>query len=127
MSRPDTVVPERPAAIGERSDSAPHWRAAWDSALRAVELDVDEAERLALAMHTGQEPPELATPRDWVEPALLGAVPHEFADRARALLRRQVEVSERLAEAMVQARSQTRALGKFDRAERPPVFVDKAL
>jgi hypothetical protein len=104
-----------------------HWAAAWDAALSAVELDVESAERLIAQLHAGVD--EAPEPEDhaWVAPALLGPIPLEFADRARHLLARQTEVSERLAEAMVVARSQTRALSKFDRAERPPVYLDRAL
>ena len=116
------------AVVPDPETSAPHWQAAWDSALHAVELDVEEAERLIAAMHSVPEDEhESPAPRDWIAPALLGPVPVEFADRARALLRRQADVTERLAEAMVQARAQRRGLGKFDPAERPPVFVDTAL
>jgi hypothetical protein len=103
-----------------------HWHTAWDAALQAVELDVEEAERLLVRMHAGEEP-EVAPLGDWIAPALLGPMPVEFADRARALLRRQSDVTELLAEAMVSARSQTRGLSKFDAPERRPVFVDTAL
>jgi hypothetical protein len=118
------------AGVAEEAQdaSAGHWWAAWDSALRAVELDVEDAERLILRMHAGGDDVAPApVVEDWVVPALLGPLPSEFADRARRLLRRQAEVSERLAEAMVHARSQRRALGKFDQAERRPVFVDTAV
>jgi DNA-binding transcriptional LysR family regulator len=89
------------AVVPEPGTSAPHWQAAWDNALRAVELDVDDAERLIAAMHTGtEEEPVTLAPQDWIAPALLGPVPVEFAERARALLRRQMDVTERLAEAI---------------------------
>lgn len=115
-------------AAEPQASSAGHWRAAWDSALRAVELDVDDAERLILRMRAGDDDlPERPVLDDWVVPALLGPLPNEFADRARRLLQRQSEVSERLVEAMVHARSHRRALGKFDQAERRPVFVDTAV
>lgn len=114
------------AALGE-SREAVDWSAAWDAALRTVELDVAEAERLIDAMHAGVDAPDVVPTTDWVAPAALGQVPHEFAERARALLQRQLEVSDRLVEAMVYARSQRRGLSKFDAAERPPVFVDQAI
>ncbi|WP_369054509.1 hypothetical protein [Kineococcus terrestris] len=103
------------------------WRSAWSAALRAVELDVADAERLIERLHSDDEAPEAPPARDWIAPALPGPVPAEFAELARELLQRQLNVSERLAEAMVQTRSQRRALAKLDRAERPPVFVDRAL
>lgn len=123
---PSPVVDDAQGVGGQ--EAADHWRLAWDSALKAVELDVQDAERLIFDMHHAvDELPELPVAKDWVAPALLGQVPSEFADRARALLQRQLEVTERLAEAMVHARSQRRVLGKFDEPERRPVFVDAAL
>lgn len=123
---PSPVVDDAQGA-GEQQ-AAHHWRLAWDSALKAVELDVLDAERLISDMHHGfEELPEIPVTKDWVAPALLGQVPSEFADRARALLQRQLDVTERLEEAMVYARSQRRVLGKFDEPERRPVFVDAAL
>ncbi|PRY18244.1 hypothetical protein [Kineococcus rhizosphaerae] len=103
------------------------WDGSWDAALRAVELDVDQAELLIARMHDGHEVSPAPPAADWVAPALLEPLPVEFAERARALLRRQQDVSRRLAEAMVSARVQTRALGRFEESERPPVFVDRAL
>jgi hypothetical protein len=116
-----------PAETGVGPAVEQHWAAAWNAALTAVELDVKFAEQLIEDLHhSDAEPPE-PLQREWIAPPLLGPIPLEFADRARHLLQRQAEVSERLAEAMVFARSQRRALGKLDHAERPPVFVDRAL
>jgi hypothetical protein len=124
------VIPSSPApgaADAAEQDASHHWRLAWDSALRAVELDLEQAERLIHDMHHGVEAPEEDSEQgDWVAPTLLGQVPAEFADRARALLQRQLDVGERLAEAVVHARSQRRVLGKFDEPEHRPVFVDAA-
>ncbi|GAB3216268.1 hypothetical protein GCM10027586_07730 [Kineococcus gypseus] len=106
------------------------WRDAWSAALADVEVDVEAAEDLLTRLHDGEEelPEELLDPRDWVAPSLQGPLPMEFSDRARRLLQRHLEVSERLAEALIQVRAQRRALGRMDeRAERPPVFFDKAL
>ncbi|MCI2240627.1 hypothetical protein MO973_35120 [Paenibacillus sp. TRM 82003] len=116
------------AAVHASGTAEDHWRDAWRSALRAVELDADAAEDLIERLHGEDDDVPEPEPRgDWIAPSLLGPVPAEFADRARALLQRQLDVSERLAEAMVQARSQRRGLAKLDRAERPPVFFDKAI
>ena len=109
-------------------DSAPEWRDAWGDALRSLELDVEAAEELMRSLHAGAD--EL--PRDlpfatWTTPRVSGPVPAELADRAQALLRRQMEVTERLAEAMGRTRSQRRALAKLDRAEHRPAFFDRAL
>ncbi|WP_432571710.1 hypothetical protein [Kineococcus sp. SYSU DK005] len=107
---------------------AEDWRTAWAAALDAVEMDVRTAEELVRSLHEGvDELPPSPLAQDWVEPSLLGPVPAEFAERARRLLQRQIDVGERLAEAVVHARSQRRALGRFERAEQPPVFVDRAL
>jgi hypothetical protein len=105
------------------------WRDAWGSALAEVEVDVDTAEELLTRLHEGVDdvPEGLLSPLDWIAPSLQGAMPMEFSDRARRLLQRHLEVSERLAEALVQVRAQRRALGRMDRAERPPVFFDKPL
>ncbi|ABS03115.1 hypothetical protein [Kineococcus radiotolerans] len=105
------------------------WRDAWGAALADVEVDVTTAEELLARLHAGGEdvPEELLTPQDWIAPSLQGAIPMEFSDRARRLLQRHLEVSERLAEALVQVRAQRRALGKMERAERRPVFFDKPL
>ena len=101
------------------------WRSAWTTALQAVEMDVEAAESLIERLHAGAEPPaELPAAQPWVTPGLLGPLPLEFADKARELVQRQLDVSSRLAEAMVQTRSQRRALGKLDPAESIPVFVD---
>jgi len=74
------------------------WEAAWDAALTALELDVDVAERMLGHDHLP------ATPDPWTVPTGLGPLPAALADRARALLDRQVEVSRRVAEAAVLAR-----------------------
>ncbi|WP_328291743.1 hypothetical protein OG218_03125 [Kineococcus sp. NBC_00420] len=123
MTTPDVVE----TTVADDDATLPDWSSAWDDALRSVELDVDRAELLIRAMHAGEEPSEGLPAHDWVAPAALGQVPHEFAERARVLLQRQLDVSERLAEAMIHARSRRRALGKFDPAERPPVFIDQAV
>ncbi|MBB2899676.1 hypothetical protein FHR75_000464 [Kineococcus radiotolerans] len=105
------------------------WRDAWSSALADVEVGVTAAEDLLTRLHRGDEdvPAELFDLQDWVAPSLLGPVPMEFGARARRLLERQLEVSERLAEALVQIRTQRRALGKMEAAGRPPVFFDQTL
>ena len=123
----DPVHAEEPSLTSD--SAAEEWRGAWSAALEAVEMDVQAAEELISRLHQDAQDEELpvAAAQDWIAPSLLGPVPLEFADRARRLLRRQLEVSERLAEAMVQLRSHRRALGKMDRAERPPVYYDRAL
>lgn len=103
------------------------WREAWVAALGQVELDVEAAEDLLDRLHRGADASEPGQAPVWSAPAVRGHVPAEFGERARALLQRQLEVSERLASAMVNARSQQRALTKLEPAERRPVFVDTAI
>lgn len=74
------------------------WETAWDAALTALELDADLAERMLGHDHLP------ATPDPWTVPTGLGPLPAALAERARALLNRQVEVSRRVAEAAVLAR-----------------------
>lgn len=99
----------------------------WREALDAVERDVAGAEELLRRLHEGLDVPEATVSQQWTPPHLDGPLPSELLDRALALLRRQREVGVRLAEAMVQSRSERRVLTKLEPAERPPVFVDRAL
>ncbi len=66
-----------------------------------------------------------APPRRWSPPTHLGPMPATLADRARALLDRQLEVSRRLAEAAALSRRQLRAASMLrQRAESAPVYLD---
>ncbi|WP_380262459.1 hypothetical protein [Kineococcus sp. GCM10028916] len=116
------------APVPEASREA-SWRDAWVGALDAVELDVDATERLIEKLnHDDAEIDDLPLRgRDWVVPRLPVPLPAELADRARLLAQRQLDVSERLAHALVQTRAQLRAMTKLDRPEPPPVFVDQAM
>ncbi|NAZ81468.1 hypothetical protein GTR02_06520 [Kineococcus sp. R8] len=120
------VAPPDHARAAPRPPVQDPWRDMWSAALGRVELDVDAAETLLQRLHEEDLPAPLALP-SWSVPSLPGPMPVDFTDRARRLLARQVDVSERLAAAMVQARSQTNALRKFHRPEARPVFVDRAL
>lgn len=103
--------------LGGRDRTA--WEVAWDAALTALELDVDVAERTLGHDHL----PE--TPDPWAPPTGLGPLPAALADRARALLGRQVEVSRRVAEAAVLARRHGQvAQAMRSTAPSPPVYVD---
>ena len=105
------------------------WRDEWVEALNAVELDLDAAEQLIKTLHQDDAEIDHLPERgqDWVVPHLRGPLPDEFTDRARRLAQRQLDVGERLAQAMVQTRAQRRAMTKLDRPEPPPIFVDQAL
>ncbi len=99
--------------------ATPTWQAAWEAALTALELDVDEAERMLDHEHV----PTATDP--WTAPTGLGPLPAPLADRARALLVRQSEVSRRVAEAAILARRHS-AVAQAMRAKPPavPVYID---
>ncbi|GAA0320201.1 hypothetical protein [Kineococcus aurantiacus] len=119
-----------PGAVEVATREDRRWREAWTEALDALELDVRAAEELLEHLHDGSveqlEDVPLPVAQDWVADTALGPMPGDFADRARRLLQRQLSLGERLAEAMVQVRAQRRVLGKMDRAEARPVFVDRS-
>ena len=103
-----------------RTTGAPTWEAAWDAALRTLELDVIAAEALLTLDHIADAPPD-----PWAPPAGLGPLPATLADRALALLDRQIEVGRRLAEAADLSRRHLRAVHTM-RAAPPsvPVYLD---
>lgn len=96
------------------------WDAAWAEALDALELDVALAEQMLALDRIAAAPPDR-----WAPPVGLGPLPAAFADRARALLDRQLEVGRRLAEAAELSRRQLRATQAL-RATAPsaPVYLD---
>jgi len=105
---------------GTRRTVGPQWDAAWESALAALELDVDAAEHLLALDHIADAPPN-----PWAPPAGLGPLPAPLADRARALVVRQVEVGRRLAEAAALSRRHSRAAEAMRSAPPSvPVYLD---
>lgn len=93
---------------------------AWEQALAALELDVDVAERM-LALDRIAEAP----PNRWAPPTGLGPLPLALADRAKALLDRQIEVGRRLAEAAELSRRHLRAAHAMrGTAPSAPVYLD---
>ena len=103
-----------------RTGAAPHWDAAWAEALTELELDVDAAEHLLALDHIADAPPER-----WAPPVGLGPLPAPLADRARALVVRQVEVGRRLAEAAALSRRHSRAAEAMRSAPPSvPVYLD---
>ena len=96
------------------------WTEAWESALTALELDVVLAERALTLDHIAENPPDL-----WAPPVGLGPLPATLADRARALLGRQLEVGRRLAEAADLSRRHLAAAAAL-RSAGPavPVYLD---
>lgn len=97
------------------------WEAAWASALTALEMDVDAAERMLALDHIADAPP-----RDpWAPPVGLGPLPATLGERARALLDRQIEVGRRLAEAADLSRRHSRAAEAMRQAPPAmPVYLD---
>lgn len=96
------------------------WDAAWEAALEALELDVDQVERALALRDIALDPPD-----PWRPPSGLGPLPAALADRARALLDRQIEVSRRVAEAAALARRHARAAQAMRSApEASPVYLD---
>ena len=96
------------------------WTEAWESALTALELDVVVAERTLTLDHIADNPPA-----PWTPPVGLGPLPASLADRARALLARQIELGRRLAEAADMSRRHLAAAQSL-RSTGPavPVYLD---
>jgi hypothetical protein len=106
------------------------WSGEWATALNRLEMDVESAEALLTALHQQVEEPPATLPLlagDWARDRPTSPLPVEFADRARTLLSRQLRVSEELAHAMIESRTQIKALKKFDRPEAVARFVDTAM
>jgi hypothetical protein len=99
------------------------WRDAWRGALDELELTLEQTERL-LAGEVPDGPIE-----GWTPPMLEGAIPAEYAVRARLLLgRQQALISETLA-ATVGVRQKIELLDKLTGSRRgardeQPVYVD---
>lgn len=101
---------------------APAWEAAWSHALTELELDVAQAEALLRADH--EEAVRLHA-QPWVPPHGLGPLPVSLAERAQALLDRQLDVARRTAQAALLSRRHLVAVDAM--RERPPalpVYLD---
>ena len=111
------------AGGGTSSALAPpvSWDAAWAAALTTLELDLALAEQMLSLDHIADNPP-----RDpWAAPLGLGPLPATLADRARALLDRQIETGRRLAEAADLSRRHSRAAQALRSAPPTvPVYLD---
>lgn len=105
--------------MGTAGQTLTPWTTAWEDALTALELDVEATERVLDHDHVP------APPDPWAPPTGLGPLPAELADRARALLARQVELSRRVAEAAILARKHGQAAQAM-RSVPPavPVYLD---
>lgn len=100
------------------------WDAAWSQALTELELDVMTAERMLDNDHLPSVE-EVARLVAWRPPADLGPLPAALADRARALLDRQLATAAALGRALVLNRRQLAAVTAL-RPTPParPVFLD---
>lgn len=91
---------------------------AWEDMLRALEQAVEHAATLL-------EQDDLPEPVQWAPPTDLGQLPPALAERARALLTRQQEVSRLLSDAVGDSRRENRLLSRLRQSEpRPPVYLD---
>ncbi len=106
--------------MGAAATGTADWTEAWEQALTALELDVVVAERTLTLDHIADNPPDL-----WAPPVGLGPLPATLADRARALLARQLEVGRALAEAADLSRRHLAAAQSL-RSAGPavPVYLD---
>jgi hypothetical protein len=101
------------------------WDRAWSEALDRLEEDVTLAEALLADGHRLRDLPS----RDpWRPPAGLGPLPIDLRPRADAVLDRQLQVSARLAHAMVNTAKQVAMLERVGgRPGRRPAYVDCAM
>ncbi|WP_159807576.1 hypothetical protein [Cellulomonas citrea] len=100
------------------------WDAAWSEALTELEIDVTTAERMLDNDHLPSVD-EVARLVAWRPPADLGPLPAALADRARALLDRQLATAAAMGRALVMNRRQLAAVAAL--APTPaarPVFLD---
>ena len=117
-------------AVLPRPAGSPAWSAAWADALAELEMSVDEAEALLRAAHSSG-PVDVdaiaSVGYGWRPPTHLGQLPAPLADRARALVDRQLRVARQLAEAAAHSRRQLRAVESMRAtAEASPVYLDTA-
>ncbi|WP_231384268.1 hypothetical protein [Cellulomonas sp. URHD0024] len=116
MSPASAGARARATTGGTISDADVAWIAAWSNALDALELDVDSADELLRTAHLTSVQ-DVARASAWQPPQDLGPLPASLEVRARALLRRQLETSRRVGQAVVVSRRQlaaTRALSFRD-------------
>lgn len=98
------------------------WHDAWVAALDELSLHLDAAESL---LRRGEP---LAGLPAWAPPVLRHPLPEELADRARAVLDRQLSLSENLVRAMASNRRQDMFMERLDggTVRERPSFVDQA-
>jgi hypothetical protein len=117
-------VPPSPALAG--SPPGPGFDAAWARALAELELDADRADAVLAAVRAGREVPQ-DWHGTWAPPRDLGPLPASLADRARALLDRQIRTGHALAQACALTTEQVRRGERMSGSARQPavpVFID---
>jgi hypothetical protein len=102
------------------------WREAWTEALDHLEADVDAAEELLAEEHRMRDLPQ-ADP--WQPPAGLGPLPLDLRPRADDVLRRQLEVAQKLAATLAGTSRHAAVLDRLDdsRPAPRPSYVDCAM
>src|SRR5512139_770928 len=103
-------------------DTEADWASAWAAALDALELSLDETERLL----RGQAPDGGTTLAPWAPPALDGPMPVDLRTRALALHHRQQQLMRVTADAAIALRRQAELTSRMSTAHRDPspVYLD---
>jgi hypothetical protein len=103
------------------------WQLAWEQALAALELDVEDAERMLQSARDGRETAVPAGLGSWAPPAGLGPLPESLAERAQVVLARQLALIEDVASAAVRSRQHHEVARRMQpTAHARPLFVDAA-
>jgi hypothetical protein len=108
-----------------RSADEAAWHAAWSEALDALELSLEETERLLRG-----DVPDPGTPapavEPWTPPVLEGPMPVDLRTRALELHHRQQRVIRAAAEAAASLRKQAALTSKLSagRSDATPVYLD---
>jgi hypothetical protein len=106
-------------------DTEADWASAWAAALDALELSLDETERL-LRGEAPASTPDAPITSDWTPPALEGPMPVDLRTRALALHHRQQRVLRATAEAAAALRRQAELTSRMSTAPaaKTPVYLD---
>ncbi len=96
------------------------WNEAWERTLTELEIDVAQAEQL---LHDSHRDASLRT-KPWTPPQL-PPLPASMVERARALLDRQMRVSQQLADSARASRREQRAVTRMQSTPPArPVYID---
>ena len=110
------------------SEQEQGWRSAWEAALADLDLELDAAEALLASTRSAGAAEAVLALGSWTPPANLGQLPESLAERAQAVLDRQLQVIEDLAHAAVRSRQQLEVGRRMLPAEpAAPLFVDAAV